>query len=200
MLRRRRSSAAIAAQNCDGKPDLSAGHERQLGHLIGDAVEPGIGEIREHHMKHDRMAGGGGANRHSCQRLLRDRRVAYAICAEARLKPFRVAEDADLDILAEEHNARVARHLLDERVIDRLDQSLLRHHACSIPPRPSDPAGRKDAKSSSEGRGACAAACAARSTCFATSASMVASFAASATPSRRSVSAYLAGGPSRSSP
>src|SRR5690606_4754270 len=108
---------------------------------------------REHHVQHHAVAGGGGAHCHAGQRGFADRRVADAVAPEAVEQTARVAEDGELDVLAEHDDLGVALHLLEERVVDGLGVSSACH---CLPPYGLCPANmRSNTSSVSAGSLAC---------------------------------------------
>src|ERR1700730_11108569 len=68
-------------------------------------------------------------------------RIDHAFGTEALLQTNRGAKDPaiDADILAEQYHARIMRHFVGERSIDRFDQIDLSHHALQWPARSAAP-------------------------------------------------------------
>jgi hypothetical protein len=98
-------------------------------HVVGDLVEGRIDEAHELDLGDDLQPLGGHADGHARDHALGERRVLHAIASEALLQTRRGPEHAAIgaDVLADEHDIRVARHLRGKRHVDRVDQRDLRH-------------------------------------------------------------------------
>ena len=128
-----RAEAAAAA-------DRGAHHERHAALLVGDvpelrglideAVHRQRHEVPEHDLEHRPQPGDRGAVGHPGQGELGDRRVEDPFGAELLGQPGRGLEHAagGGDVLAEEHDGRIALDLLGDRVADR-GAELERAHA-----------------------------------------------------------------------
>ena len=101
----------------------------QTRSVIDDVIDSGVDEagkldlddrLQSHRRHADRRAG---------DRSFGDRRIDHSLGTEALLQANRSAKDAavDADILAEQYNARIVRHFVGERSIDRFDQIDLSH-------------------------------------------------------------------------
>jgi hypothetical protein len=122
-------AAAVAGAHNQRAFHLPVGHVSALGEFVGDVVEAHREEIREHDFG-DRLqtrhcrAHGGAKNR-----LLGDRSVAHAQRSELLIQPDRRFEHATGlgYVLAEEHDVRIARHLLRDTARDRVAIGQFRH-------------------------------------------------------------------------
>ena len=104
--------------------------------LGDDLVEAGVDEVGELHLGDRAQAVDRGAHRGAGDHALGQRRVEHALVAVLRPQPLGGAEDAALlaDVLAQDHDALVALHLLVHGGADRLEDVQLGHQW--LPPSP----------------------------------------------------------------
>ena len=129
VLRAETQPAAVRRLDHQRERDLPVGHIPRLGDLVGDQIPAHAEEIREHDLGDRAQPGHRRAHRGADDRLLRDRRVPHAIGAEAFRQPDRRLEDAARrgDVFAEQHDGRIAFHLLGDPGRDRITVGQLRH-------------------------------------------------------------------------
>ena len=104
--------------------ELAAGHVVRLGGLVDELVHHQRQEVAEHEVDHRTHAGHGGADRHAGEAGFADGRVAHPFGAELLDQAGEHLEGgAGLgDVLAQDEHARVAAHLLGERLVDGLGE------------------------------------------------------------------------------
>jgi hypothetical protein len=120
MLRPETGAAAIAGAYDERDFHLPVGHVAALGEFVGDIVEAHGDEVGEHDLSDRLEAGHRRAHGGAQDRLLGDGRVAHAQGAELFVEADRRLEHAAGfgDVLAEEHDVRVARHFLSDAAND----------------------------------------------------------------------------------
>ncbi len=125
----KRRPAPLAVRSTSGKRDLPVGHVARLGDLVGDHVPGHREEVREHQLRDRAQAGHRRAHRRADDGLLADRRVADTRRAELVEQALGQLEDASgrPDVLADQHDARVAPHLLGDARRDRAAVCQFRH-------------------------------------------------------------------------
>ena len=109
--------------------ELPRGAVPHLGHLRDDLVEGRVDEIRELDLGDRAQAVHRHSDRHPENPDLVQRRVDHPLRSEPAEQSFRRPEDPAVaaDVLPEDADRRVPRHLRRERVVDRLDQRHLGH-------------------------------------------------------------------------
>ena len=129
MLRAEARAGAVAGAHHQRAFELAVRHVAALGELVGDVVEAHREEIREHDLGDRLQAGHRRAHGGAEDRLLGDRRVAHAQRPELLEQPDRRLEHAagPADVLAEEDDVGVARHLLRDAAGDRVAIGQFRH-------------------------------------------------------------------------
>ena len=120
MLRAEAGAAAIAGAHDERDFHLPVRHVAALGKFVGDIVEAHGDEVGEHDLGDRLQAGHRRAHGGAEDRLLGDRRVAHAQGAELFVETNRRLEDAAGlgNVLAKEHDVRVARHFLGDAADD----------------------------------------------------------------------------------
>src|SRR3954464_2913816 len=110
---------------------IAPGAIAHLGQLVHDLVVRGPDEVGELDLWYRHQSVQGHAHGTADDAALAERRIDHAIFAELVKKLLRDAKDATYfaDVLAEQHDAIIAAHLLTERVIDRLDHVHLGHRS-----------------------------------------------------------------------
>jgi hypothetical protein len=93
----------------------------KLGRLVDDGVHRQGHEVAEHDLQHRSRPRHRGADRHVGHALLADRRVEHAGGAVFLMQAAGEAEGAaaGADVLSQQPDQLVARHLLVERMVDR---------------------------------------------------------------------------------
>ena len=134
-----RVARAEAGAGADGGADderdagLPVRHVPVLRGLVDERVDDEPEEVAEHDLDDGAQPLDGGAEGGARERELGDRRVDDAVVAEAVDQSRGGVEDAArLDVLADQHDAAVALHLLGDAVPDRLAVADLAHQ--SSPP------------------------------------------------------------------
>ena len=109
----------------------AVGDRRDLRRVVDELVGRKRQEVEEHDLDDRSQPRHRGADRRAHEGALADRRVAHAYWSEAIEQAARREERAAgaRDVLAEEHDRRVAVHLLGDRVGDRF--AVLQDHTCS---------------------------------------------------------------------
>jgi hypothetical protein len=100
-----------------------------LGKLVGDVIEADRNEVGEHDLGDRLQAGHGRAHGGAEDRLLGNRRVAHPLRTELLVEPDRGLEHAAGlgHVLAEEHDVRIALHLLGDAADDGVAIGQFRH-------------------------------------------------------------------------
>ncbi len=100
---------------------LAVGHVARLGDLVDDHVPGHREEVGEHQLGDRAQAGHRRAHRRADDGLLADRRVADAVRPELVEQPLGQLEHAagGADVLADQHDVRIAPHLLGDARGDR---------------------------------------------------------------------------------
>ena len=129
MLRAEARARAVRGAHHQRAFQLPVRHVAALGKLVRDVVEAHREEIREHDLGDRLQAGHRGAHRGAQDRLLGDRAVLHAPRAELLVQPDRRLEHAAglADVLAEEDDVGIARHLLRDAAGDRFAIGQFRH-------------------------------------------------------------------------
>ena len=110
---------------------LAVGHVTDLGDLVGDDIPAHRQKIREHDLCDGTQPGHRRTHGGADDRLFGDRRVAHALRPEPLQQTDGRLEHAagGGDVLAEEHHAIVACHLLGDAGGNRLAVGQFRHDA-----------------------------------------------------------------------
>ena len=121
-------AGALGHAHDERDADLAAEHVADVSGVVDDLVERQQREVDRHELDDGAQPGHGRADAHADDRVLGDRRVAHALLAELLEQPGGHLEGAveDADVLAHEHDALVAQHLLAQRLVERL---AVAHHA-----------------------------------------------------------------------
>ena len=127
--------------------DLAAEHVADRRRVVDDLVHRQQREVDRHELDDGAQAGHRRADAHADDRVLGDRRVAHALLAELLEQAGGDLEGAveDADVLAHEHDVRVALHLLAQRGVQRLAVAHDGHRAPQSSPRWAASAGLGDA-------------------------------------------------------
>ena len=117
--------------------DLAAEHVVDVRGVVDDLVEGEQGEVDRHQLDDGAQAGHGGADAHADDRVLGDRRVAYALLAELVEQAGGHLERAPehADVLAHQEHALVSLQLLAQRGVERVAVAHLGHQDASSPRR-----------------------------------------------------------------
>ena len=129
MLRAETHAAAVAGADHERAGQLAVRHVAELRHLVGDIVEADGEEVGEHDLSDRPQSGHRRAHGGAEDRLLGDRRVADASWSELLVEADGRLEHAArlADVLAEEDDALVARHLLGDAARDGIAIGQFRH-------------------------------------------------------------------------
>ena len=128
------------------RPDRDRAFERPVasipdpGRLLDDLVHRREDEVGELDLGDRAQPVRGGADAHSGDHRLRERRVDHPVVAELRPEPVRGEEDAALlaDVLAQHDHGCIAAHLVAQPLADRLDEGPDRHQPGPPPCGPDD--------------------------------------------------------------
>ena len=173
VLRPETQARAVGGMQHERQRDLAVGHVPGLGDLVGDHVPGHREEVAEHQLGDRPQPGHRRAHGRANDGLLADRRVADALAAEPAEQALGQLEHAAgrPDVLADEHHARVAVHLLRDR---RGECGSVRQFRHDEPPSVQTWVSR----TSGDGSGAARAMASASATAACVSASMASSSAA----------------------
>ena len=129
MLRAEARARAVRGAHHQRALELPVAHVAALGEFVRDVVEAHREEIREHDLGDRLQPGHRRAHRGAKDRLLGNRAVFHAALAELLEQPDgRLEHAAGLaDVLAEEDDVGIARHLLRDAAGDRLAIGQFRH-------------------------------------------------------------------------
>jgi len=122
-------AAAVRHADDDGAGEAAARAVALAGHVVRDLVQGGVDEAHELDFGDDFQALRGHADGHAGDHAFGERRVLHAVAAEALLQAGGGAEHAAVgaDVLADQDDVRIARHLGGQRHVDGLDQCDLGH-------------------------------------------------------------------------
>ncbi len=134
MLCGQAAAAAALGTEDHRDPALAAAHETVLGRLVDDLVDNQRGEIDEENLYDRPHAANRGPDAHAGEGRLRNRRIDHALRTEFIQQPDRdLIRPAPLaDSTADQEHPVVAKHLLAQRLIQRL---AIHHLARRLPSR-----------------------------------------------------------------
>ena len=139
MLRGGAEAGAVHGADHERGHRLAAEHVAELGRLVEDLVEADPHEVDEHQLGDGAKAGRGGTGGGADEGRFGDRRIENALAAEFAHQAFGDAErpapgvvlagraEAAGDVLAHDDDARIAAHLVAQRLEDRLAVAFLAH-------------------------------------------------------------------------
>ena len=143
--------AAVRHPNRERELHAASSAPAVAPHVVDELVERRVAERVVLHLAHRPPPGHAQPHRSAEDACLGERRVDAAVASEPLLEACRGAKDPTqpADVLAHDHDSRVALHLDMEGVVDRLDQEALRHRQ---PPRADAPSPPRTLRKSASSR------------------------------------------------